>query len=98
MTRPSDNRQKTENLLNCGPAILADHRVKLKEGETRDKNLDLARELKKLCNMKVTVIPIVINMLGTVTKRLVKRLEKLEIRTQVETIQTIALLRRVLEM
>ena len=28
-------------------AIPADHRVKLKEGEKRDKYLDLARELKK---------------------------------------------------
>ena len=39
---------------------LADHRVKLKENETRNKYLDLAKELKKLWNMKVTVIPIVI--------------------------------------
>ena len=43
--------------------------------------------------MKVTVIPIVIGALGTVTKRLVKELEVLEIRGRVETIQTTALLR-----
>ena len=30
--------------------------------------LDLARELKKVWNMKVTIIPIVIGGLGTVTK------------------------------
>ena len=47
-----------------------DHRVKLKESEKRDKYLDLARGLKKLWNMKVTVIPIVTCALGTVTKRL----------------------------
>ena len=29
-------------------AVLADHRIKLKECEKRDKYLDLARELKKL--------------------------------------------------
>ena len=34
-------------------AIRADHRVKLKESEKKDKYLDLARELKKLWNMKV---------------------------------------------
>ena len=28
-------------------AVLADHRIKLKECEKRDKYLDLARELKK---------------------------------------------------
>ena len=38
--------------------------------------------------MKMMVIPIVIGALGTVTKELVKGLEELEIRTQVETIQT----------
>ena len=48
-------------------AVPADHRIKLKECEKKDKYLDLARELKKLWNMKVTIIPIVI---GTVTKGL----------------------------
>ena len=52
-------------------AVPADHRVKLKENEKKDKYLDLAKELKKLWNMKVTVIPIVIGALGTVTKGLV---------------------------
>ena len=32
--------------------VQADHRVKLKEGEKRDKNTDLARELKKQRNTK----------------------------------------------
>ena len=48
-------------------AVPADHRVKLKECEKRDKYLNLARELKKLWNMKVTIIPIVIGDLGTRT-------------------------------
>ena len=47
-------------------AVPADHRIKLKECEKRDKYLDLARELKKLWNMKVTIIPIVIGVFGTV--------------------------------
>ena len=42
--------------------------MKLKECEKRDKYLDLARELKRLWNMKVTIIPIVIGTLGTITK------------------------------
>ena len=43
--------------------------------------------------MKVTVIPIVICALGTVTKRFVQGLEELERRQRVEIIQTTALLR-----
>ena len=43
--------------------------------------------------MKVTIIPIVIDAFGTVTKGLLKGLEELEIRGRVETIQTITLLR-----
>ena len=39
-------------------AVPADHRIKLKECKKKDKYLDLARELKKLWNMQVTIIPI----------------------------------------
>ena len=49
-------------------AVPADHRIKLKECEKKDKYLDLARELKKLWNMKVTTIPI--GAFGTVTEGL----------------------------
>ena len=40
-------------------AFTTNHRVKKKQSEKFDKYLDLARELKKLWNMKMTVIPIV---------------------------------------
>ena len=84
-------------------AVPADHRLKLKECEKRDKYLDLARELKKLWNVKMTITPIVIGAFGTVTTELLKGLEDLEVGDRVETIQTTALLktarilRRVLE-
>ena len=71
-------------------AVPADHRTKLKECEKKDNYLDLARELKKLWNMQVTIIPTVI---GTVTKGLRKGLEDLEVGRRVETIQMTALLR-----
>ena len=75
-------------------AILADHRMKLKESEKKDKYLDLARELKKkLWNIKATFIPIVIGAHGTVTKGLLKVQEDMEIRGRVATIQTTTLLR-----
>ena len=84
-------------------AVPADHRIILKECEKRDKYLDLARELKKLWNMKVTSIPIMIGAFSMVTKGLLKSLEDLEAGDWVETTQTTALLktarilRRVLE-
>ena len=67
-------------------AVLADHRVKLKESKKKDKYLDLARELKTLWDNKVIVIPIVSGVLGTVTKGLIEGLEDLEIRGRVETL------------
>ena len=74
-------------------AVPADHRIKLKECEKKDKYLDLARELKKLWNMLVTIIPIVIGDFGAVTKGLLKGLEDLEVGGRVKTIQMTALLR-----
>ena len=64
-----------------------------KESEKKDKYLDPAWELKKLWNMKVTIIPIVIGAFGTVTNRLLKELEDLDIRGREETTQTTILLR-----
>ena len=40
-------------------SVPANHWVKVKVGEKLDKYLDLARELKNLCNMKVTVITVI---------------------------------------
>ena len=93
MTRLNNNQQKKENLQNSRFAVPADHRIKQKESEKKDKYLDLARELKKLWNMQVTIIPIVIGAFGTVTKGLLKGLEDLEVGGRAETIQTTALLR-----
>ena len=58
MTRPCNNQQnkKKRTCQIVDFAVPADHRVKLKESEKNDKYLDLARELKKLRNMKVTVL------------------------------------------
>ena len=75
--------------------VPADNRINLKESEKKDKYLDFDRELKKVWNMKVTIVTIVINELGTVTKGSLKDLEDLEIVGRVVTIQTTSLLRTV---
>ena len=74
-------------------AVPADHRIILKESEKKDKYLDLARGLNQLWNMKVTIVPIVIGALGTITKGLLKGLEDMEFGGRVETTQTTALLK-----
>ena len=71
-------------------AVSADHRIKLKECEKKDKYLNVARELKKLWNMKMKIVPIVIGAFGTVTKGLFNGLEDLEVGGRVETIETTA--------
>ena len=69
-------------------AVPADHRIKLKKSEKKDKYLDLAKRLKKLWNMKVAIILIMISAF------LIKGLLKdLEVEGRVETIQTTTFLR-----
>ena len=60
-------------------AVPADHKVKIKVSKKIEKYFDLARVLKKLRNMKVTVVPIVVGALGTVHKDLEKTVGVLEI-------------------
>ena len=86
------NEKKKRVCKIVGFAAPADHRIKLKECEKRDKYLDLAKEFKKIWNMKVTIIPIVIGAFGTVTKGLLKGLEDLEVGGRVDTTQATTLL------
>ena len=81
---PLGNVQEISIRPNVDFALPADHRIKLKQCEKKYKYLDLARELKKLWNMQVTIIPIVIGAIGTVTKGLLKGLEDLEVGGRVE--------------
>ena len=67
--------------------------VKLKKSEKRKTYVNLAKELKKLWNMKEIVIIIVIGALGTVTKVLLPGVQDLEIRGRGETIQRTVLLK-----
>ena len=62
-TRPNDNQQKKKKKKKkkrigkiVDFAVPADHRIKLKESEKKDKYLDFARELKKLWNMQFWLV------------------------------------------
>ena len=93
MTTPYNNNKKKRESAKLLTLLFRRTTINLKESEKKDKYLDLARELKKLWNMKVTIVPIVIGALGTITKGLLKGLEDLEVGGRIETIQTTALLR-----
>ena len=68
-----NKKKRIDHLMDS--AVSVDHRVKMKENKNIDKFLDLTRELKKLWNMKMTVIPIVVGALGIDAKGLEKRLK-----------------------
>ena len=80
---------QTTNQPNKKPNKTSENQRKRKERQV----LTLASELKKLWNMRVMVVAIGIDALVTIPKGLVKRLEDLEIRWQLEIIKTTALLR-----
>ena len=93
-TRPYNNQQQKKIICKIVDFVVpADPRIKLKDCDKKDKYLDLARELTKLWNMKITIVPIVIGTFGLVTKGLLKGLEDLEVGGGVETIQATALLK-----
>ena len=82
----------------CGICLSSGPQSKKKRKEKKrkrniDKSLDLARELKKLWNMKVIVIPIVDIVLGTAPKGLGDKLRELEIIGRNRFIQNTALLK-----
>ena len=59
--------------------------MKTKESGKSDKYTDIARELKTLWGMRVTLLSIIIGAFGTVPKGLERGLEEPEIRGGIET-------------
>ena len=56
-----------------------------------DEKKDTDKNLKRLCKMKMTVMPIVVGAIGVVSKNLEKRLIELEIGGRTAAIQTTAI-------
>ena len=91
-SRPRDNpKKRTCCIMNF--TVPDEQNAKNKENQKRDKYSEDVRELKMLLNMRVTVIPVVIDALGTFLKGLIRGIEELEIGRRIETIQSTALLR-----
>ena len=84
-------------------AIPYDTRVDDKEVENIEEYLDLARELKKVWNIRVIVVPLVAGAMGTPVKELERRLKTIGIETKITELQktvlihTSRILRKVIE-
>jgi hypothetical protein len=84
-------------------AVPADKRAKSKEQEKRERYQDLGREISKLWNTKVKVIPIVVGALGAIPHDLERSLKELEnpiglnLLQKVTLLGTARILRKVLE-
>ena len=68
-------------------AIPYDSRVNKKEAEKIEKYQDLAREIKRLWNTQVKIVPVVIGALGTTPRLLPKRLKDIGIGTRTVDLQ-----------
>ena len=73
-------------------AVLYDTKVDEKEKEKIQKYQDMRRELKKLWNKNMKVIPIIVGALGTTPSKLPKRLKEIGINTKILELQKTVLL------
>ena len=84
-------------------AVPGDSRIEEKEKEETEKYQDLRRELQKICNLRVKIIPLVVGSLGAIPKQFGNRLKETGIAVEIGQVQksvllgTARILRRVLE-
>ena len=84
-------------------AVHGDSRIEEKEKEKIEKYQDLRRELEKIWNGRVKIIPLVMGSLGAVPKQFDKRLKETGITAEIAQVQRTVLsgaariLRKVLE-
>ena len=86
-----DKHEKMCHLIDI--AVPGDSRVEAKEKENEkvQKYQDLARELRKLWQVKVNVVRVVVGALGTIPKELEKHLKEIGTSVRVELLQKAAL-------
>ena len=88
-TKPFNDHQKREKVQICRLCCPSGPQTIKKRKISTSTNM----RIEKIWNTKVTIIPIEIGDLGTVTNGLVQGLEDLEISGRVETVEMTALLR-----
>ena len=84
-------------------AVPGDCRIEKKERDKIEKYQDLGRELQKIWNVKVKIIPLVVGFLGAIPKQFGNRLKQIGITAETAQVQmkvllgTARILRKVLE-
>jgi hypothetical protein len=73
-------------------AIPADRNVVQKEAEKRLKYKGLCIEIKRMWNLKSTIIPVIIGATGIVTRSLRKNLEAIQGKHSIDSLQKTAIL------
>ena len=70
----------------------ANHRTDISQQRKTGNYQDVKRELRKLWNLKMSIVPIVIGALGTIPKSLEKHLKELNVEVNISQMQTTVLL------
>ena len=73
-------------------AVPGDNRIKEKEKEKIAKYQDLKRELQKIWNVRVKIIPLVVGSLGAIPKQFGNRLKETGITAEIGQVQKTVLL------
>ena len=73
-------------------AVPGDSNILQKETEKCEKYQDLAREIQRIWKSRTKVVPVVLGVLGSVSKKLAGYLEQLGIKNRTRTMQKSALL------
>ena len=64
-------------------AVPGDSRIEEKEKEKTEKYQDLRRELQKICNLRVKIMPLVVGSLGAIPKQFGNRLKETGIAVEI---------------
>ena len=72
-----DKKQRSCKIINF--AVPGDSRIEEKEKDKIEKYQELGRELQKIWNVKVKIIPLIVGSLGAILKQFGKRLKQIGI-------------------
>ena len=96
-----DKKERSSKIIDF--AVPGDSRIEEKEKDKIEKYQELGRELQKIWNVKVKIIPLVVGSLGAIPKQFGNRLKQIGIAVGTAQVQktvllgTARILRKVLE-
>jgi hypothetical protein len=85
-------KNKKENCTLIDVSVPSDRNVTYKEAENKLKYKNACIEIRRMCNMKCCVIPVIIVATGTVTRGLRKYLEEIPGQHSIDSLQETAIL------